>query len=187
MKQIARLGRVDTDDMEPCVYSLFQTDADDVAAVFGPPGSLAAGARALRDQLTGRQPRELELTRYAVGLLRLERRLNQRRDMVATIANGIEEARAKLDHFPMLHPNLLAHLADVYSRTISRLEPRIMVQGDSRYLQIPDNQNRIRALLLAGIRSAWLWRQVGGNRWRILFGRKQLIAAAGHYLRLSRH
>jgi high frequency lysogenization protein len=87
----------------------------------------------------------------------------------------------------MLHPNLLANLADIYSRTLSTLQPRIMVRGEPLYLNNPDNQNRIRTLLLAGIRAAWLWRQVGGSRWKILFGRNRLLATANEYLRTSRH
>jgi high frequency lysogenization protein len=107
--------------------------------------------------------------------------------MVASISSGIEDARAKLEHFSMLHPNLLAYLADLYSRTVSQLKPRVMVQGDPRFLENPDNQNRIRALLLAGIRAAWLWRQVGGSRWKILFGKKQLLTTARDYLRRAQH
>ena len=187
VQQVARQGRVDTDLMEPCVHSLFQTNADSVGEIFGTPGSLRPGVGELVGQLTGKQPRQMELTRYAIGLLKLERTLARHGEMIETISSGIEDARAKLEHFPMLHPNLLAHLADIYSRTVSRLQPRIMVQGDPRFLQIPDNQNRIRALLLAGIRSAWLWRQVGGSRWKILFARKRLLASAREYLRLSQH
>lgn len=187
VQQIARQGRVDTDLMEPCVYSLFQTNADCVYEIFGAPGSVGPGMKELLGQLTSKQPRQMELTRYAIGLLKLEQVLSGRSKMVETIARGIEDARAKLDYFPMLHPNLLAHLADIYSRTASQLQPRIMVQGDPRFLQIPDNQNRIRALLLAGVRSAWLWRQIGGSRWKILFGRGQLLAAARDYLRISQH
>lgn len=187
VRQIARQGSVDTVAMEPCIYSLFQTDADSVAEIFGAPGSLSAGARELVDQLTGGQRRELELTRYAISLLKLERVLSQRSAMVTTIADGIENARTKLELFPMLHPNLLAHLADVYSRTVSQLQPRVMVQGDPRYLEIPENQNRIRALLLSGIRAAWLWRQVGGSRWNILLGRKKLLSSAREYVRMSHH
>jgi high frequency lysogenization protein len=150
-------------------------------------GVLVAGARELIGQLTGAQTRDLELTRYLVTLLKLERVLTARKVMVGNISDGIEEARAKLDHFPMLHPNLLAHLADIYSRTVSQLQPRIMVRGEPVYLNNPDNQNRIRALLLAGIRAAWLWRQVGGSRWKILFGRQRLLDTARGYLKRSYH
>jgi len=187
VRQVARQGSVDTDAMGPCIYSLFQIDADGVSDIYGTSGSLIPGARELLGQLAGKKPRELELTRYAIGLLKLEGQLSRRRDMIDIISSGIEDARAKLEHFPMLHSNLLAHLADIYSRSVSRLQPRIMVQGDPRFLQIPDNQNRIRALLLAGIRSAWLWRQVGGSRWKILFERKRLLSAAREYLHLSQN
>jgi high frequency lysogenization protein len=187
VRRIATKGTVDTDLMEPCIYSLFQTDAASVPEVFGPPGVLVAGARELIGQLTGAQTRDLELTRYLVTLLKLERVLTARKVMVGNISDGIEEARAKLEHFPMLHPNLLAHLADIYSRTVSQLQPRIMVRGEPVYLNNPDNQNRIRALLLAGIRAAWLWRQVGGSRWRILFGRQRLLDTARDYLKRSYH
>ena len=173
--------------MEPCIHSLFQTDAGSTADIFGPPGALTPGIRELANQLSGKTPKDLEFTRYLLALLKLESVLNGRPDMIQQIAQGIEGARAKLVHFPMLHPNLLAHLADIYSQTVSQLQPRIMVKGEPNYLQNPDNQNRIRALLLAGIRAAWLWRQVGGSRWKIVFGRNKLLEAAQHYLRMSTH
>jgi high frequency lysogenization protein len=186
VRQVARQGTVDTDLMEPCIYSLFQTEAADVPAVFGPKG-VAPGARVLVGQLAGGEPRDLELTRYVVELLKRERMLASRQVIVGTIADGIEAARAKLDHFPLLHPNLLAHLADVYEQTVSRMEPRIMVRGEPLYLQNPDNQSRIRAMLLAGVRAAWLWRQVGGSRWQILLRRKRLLEAGRDYLRSQLH
>lgn len=187
VRSIATKGSVDTETMEPCILSLFQTDAETVPEIFGEARALVPGTRELVGQLSGKVPRDLELTRYLISLLKLERVLAGRKVLVASIAEGIEGARAKLDHFPMQHPNLLAHLADIYSRTVSQLQPRIMVRGEPNYLENPDNQNRVRALLLAGIRSAWLWRQVGGSRWKILFGRKQLIETANAYLRLTQH
>jgi high frequency lysogenization protein len=49
-----------------------------------------------------------------------------------------------------------------------------MVNGDEQYLSRTETVNKIRALLLAGIRSALLWRQCGGARWKFLFYRKKL-------------
>ena len=47
--RIAHSGSADTAAMEPCIYSLFQVDADTVAAVFGPPrGAGQRGAPAHR-------------------------------------------------------------------------------------------------------------------------------------------
>jgi len=58
-----------------------------------------------------------------------------------------------------------------------------MVRGAELYLQNPDNQNRIRALLLGGVRAAMLWRQVGGKRRHILFNQRQIAAEARAYLK----
>ena len=41
-----------------------------------------------------------------------------------------------------------------------------------------DNAAAIRALLLAGVRSALFWRQLGGRRWQLLFFRNRLSNTA---------
>ncbi len=180
--RIARTGSADTAAIEPCIYSLFQVDAEDVPAVFGPAGAVSNGARQIVAQLTGQPERDLELTRYAVSVLKLERSLSRRPDLLARIGRGIEAAQGKREHFALLHSNLIAYFGDLYSETLSQLEPRIMVRGDSLHLQNPDNQARIRALLLAAVRSAMLWRQVGGTRLQLLFGQKRLLQEARRYL-----
>jgi high frequency lysogenization protein len=180
--RIARTGSADTAAIEPCIYSLFQVDAPDVPSIYGEPGALANGARQIVAQLTGRPERDLEMTRYVISVIKLERVLSRRRDLLGRIGEGIEAAKAKREHFPLAHPNLIAHFAEVYGDTLSRLEPRIMVRGEPLHLKNPDNQNRIRALLLAAIRSAMLWRQVGGSRLSLLLGHKRLLADARHYL-----
>lgn len=178
VQQIARRGQVEVSTMEPLIYSLFQTKPETAEAVYGAASGVALGARELASQLAGRAKRNLELTRYAILLVQLERKLAGNRAMLEQIAEGIEAARGRLDHFPMLHPNILAQLAETYSATISRLQPRIIVHGEPLHLQNPENVNRIRALLLAGIRAARLWRQTGGSRWQVLLRRKRLVAQA---------
>jgi high frequency lysogenization protein len=186
VRQIARQGTVDTRIMEPCIYSLFQIDTPTVAAAFGPSGAVASGARQIVAQLTAGSksgpPRDQELLRYVVTLIKLERALSGRRDMLETIRAGIDAIAAARDDGPLLDPSLLASLAAIYSDTVSHLSPRIIVKGEPLHLKNPDNQNRIRSNLLAGIRAAMLWRQVGGRRWQILFGQRQLLESARGYL-----
>jgi len=45
-----------------------------------------------------------------------------------------------------------------------------------------DNLERIRALLLAGIRSIILWRQMGGTRLQLVFSQQELKQAADELL-----
>lgn len=183
--RIARHGSVDTEIMQPCIHSLFQVDAESVESVFGEPGALTNGARQLVAQLTGQPERNLEMTRYAIQVIKLERELARRPDLLDILAEGIIEAEAKRAHFDQLHPNLLAHFAELYSQTLSHLEPRILVHGDPQHLRDPDNQNRLRALLLAAVRSARLWRQVGGSRWQLLLRNRPILEDARRYL--ARH
>lgn len=178
VQQIARRGAAEASELEVLLYSLFQTDPDSVEAVFGQGGRLASGARVLVEQLEGGVRRNLELSRYVIQILKLERKLSADRTLLGHVRGGLDEARARLREAPLLDPELLAQLAELYSRTLSRLQPRIIVQGEARQLQNPANVHRIRALLLAGVRAAVLWRQCGGSTWQILLGRRRLLAQA---------
>ncbi|WP_425331378.1 DUF489 family protein [Proteus mirabilis] len=80
------------------------------------------------------------------------------------------------------HPDVLASLGSLYADTISHLKPRVMVQGNPHYLGQAGVVAEIRALLLAAVRSAVLWRQLGGSYWDFLFGRKAMIEAVDRQL-----
>ena len=74
-------------------------------------------------------------------------------------------------------------LGTLYADTISQLRPRIMVQGNPHYLGQAGVVSEIRALLLAAVRSALLWRQVGGSQWQFLLGRRAMLEAVQRQLR----
>lgn len=178
--QIARSGMADSAAMESSVYSLFQTHPDSVEAVFNGISGISTGAQLILNQIKYKssQTHDMDITRYVMTLLHLERKLAKKPAMLDTIGAGIQRAAERLEHFPMLHGNILAQLAELYAETISTLQPRIMIHGEPLHLQNPENVNKIRTLLLAGIRSAMLWQQCGGSRLQILFGRRRLEANA---------
>ena len=183
VRQIAWNGRPDPDAFETSISSILALDAADVDGVYGGLDKLKLGLETLQTQLAGeQQQRNIELTRYAISLLYLERRLAKRPKMEATIREGITGAQQQLEFFGKTHDNIIARLADTYQQTISQIGPRIIVQGDQSHLSNSDNAARIRALLLAGIRAAVLWRQAGGTRWRLLFQRRKLLHEASSLL-----
>ena len=53
-----------------------------------------------------------------------------------------------------------------------------VTSGEQTYLRNNDNAAKIRALLLAGIRAAVLWQQLGGSRWTLFWSRRRYIATA---------
>lgn len=173
----ARRGTADPTAFEVSIRSLFARDPDTTLDVYGDLTGLRLGLQVLILQLSG-QEREVEITRYVLTLLHLERKLHKRRDLLNTISEGLQQAEHRLQHFPLTHDNILAGLAELYSNTVSTLPPRIMVNGEQGHLQHAEVQARVRALLLAGMRSAVLWRQNGGNRLVLLLRRKAILEEA---------
>ena len=173
VRNIARRGQANADDAATCLASLLQIDATSSAAIYGGVARLRTGLRLLEQQVD--HPRDMELTRYAAALLSLERKLARRPELLAVIRAGIEDVIRNLPHFPVDHGNTIARFADLYLNSLSTLTPRIMVSGEPVHLNNPDNANRIRALLLAGVRAAILWRQSGGSRLTLLLRRNPLL------------
>jgi len=52
------------------------------------------------------------------------------------------------------------------------------VRRSGERLPNDDNAAKIRALLLAGIRAAVLWQQLGGSRWKLFWSRRKYVATA---------
>jgi high frequency lysogenization protein len=173
--QVGRQGHCDRAAASASLYSLLQVDADNVEAVYGGLERLEPGLQALKRELTAKITRNPRIAQYVIQLIHLEGKLRGAPDHLDTIGKGIAEVQGRLEHFPHDHANNVARFADIYVNTVSTLAPRVMVKGESLHLNNPDNANLIRALLLAGIRSAMLWRQCGGRRWQILFGRNKIL------------
>lgn len=173
VRDIAHTGQMDWHDFETCLTSLFKLDAASSEDVYGGIVSLKTGLRLVSAQL--RNPSDMVITRYVITLLTLERKLAKRPELLQKIREGIESTAVKLQYFPLTHENIIANLADLYSATISTLSPRVIVNGEHVHLTNPENANRIRALLLAGLRSAVLWRQNGGGRLTLLLRRQSLL------------
>ncbi|MNG93338.1 High frequency lysogenization protein HflD [compost metagenome] len=138
--------------------------------------NLRDGYRALVGALE-RDPSSLqrEPLRYALSMLGLERQLNKRGDLLDTIGNRLPQIQSQAEHFGLVHENVIASSGALYQDTLSTLRQRIQVHGDMRFLQQASNASKIRALLLAGIRAARLWRQLGGHRWQLVFSRRKLL------------
>lgn len=174
--QLATSGQSESQSMAASLGSLLKIDADSVLDVYGDLGSIKQGLLQLDQQLSNKAFSSPEQVRYAGQLVHLQKQLANRPEMQKTIYDGMIRAQAQAEHFGILHENVLANFADIYHQTISTLQPRIMVIGDQQYLSSPLTVNKIRSVLLAGIRSAQLWRQCGGSRWKLIFTRGKLQA-----------
>lgn len=176
VQQLANKGSADFSAMEASIGSVLKIDSDSVIDVYGSLAGLKLGLKELDIQMTGYKITNPEQARYSASLVFLENQLSERKDLLKSIGIGISAAQVQSEHFGLLHENVFANLGELYQSTVSTLQPRIMVNGDPSLLARADIANKIRACLLAGIRSAILWRQCGGTRWKFLFYRKKIQA-----------
>lgn len=175
--RIAKTGQISEADLGCMLGSLMVTDPRETIDVFGGNDlGLHDGYRALASALE-REPSSLqrEPLRYALSMLGLERQLGKRDEMLAVIGKRLPQIQNQVEHFGIAHENVIAASGALYQDTLSTLRQRIQVQGDMRHLQQPSNASKIRALLLAGIRCARLWRQLGGHRWQLVISRRKLL------------
>ncbi|WP_372738747.1 high frequency lysogenization protein HflD [Neptunomonas sp.] len=189
--QIANRGMVAQNSLETSIYSLFVTNPKITEDIFGGvhdlPFNLSTGLKALNDVVEKKKDAKgNNVTNYVLSMIMLEQKLSKNQEMLNTMGKRIDEIKEKARYFnpedenaldnpsSFTHSNVIANVASLYQDTISSFSFRIQVGGDPRHLQNAENAARIRALLLAGIRAAMLWRQVGGKRWHLLFFRSRL-------------
>jgi high frequency lysogenization protein len=177
VRQAARENRVDNNAFQASISSVLKLDASSVVAVYGGLCGVELGLYSLCHQFEhNTKDKDWELMRYVLEMIYLEGRLKRNSTMRDTIASGIRAAQES--GYPATHPNTIARLADIYSRTFGTLSHRIQVHGEPTYLHDSNNVNRIRALLLCGIRSAVLWRQSGGGALRFILQRRKILRTA---------
>ncbi len=175
--KLARTGTIAETPLSCMLNSLLERNPADTGAVYGNDfTALRDGMRALASALE-RDPNALQRQplRYSLNLLQLERMLAKRDDMLEVMGRRLEQIEKQVGHFGLVNDNVIAACASLYQDTLSTFSLRIQVQGDMRHLQVAQNADKVRALLLCGIRSARLWHQVGGRRWHLVFYRAKLL------------
>lgn len=188
---LAWRGHCDPVALDASLASILVLDTDDPAAIFGAsprhlrPG-LAAVEQTFFQPLRHPHPRQGEIVRYALALMFLERKLARSPLLLAALRRRLEAAVAQRAHFPSPHdPALVRNLAALYVDTFGGLRFRIHVKGDRRHLHSSGIPEQIRAVLLAGVRAAWLWHRLGGRRWQLVFGRARVLGEIRQIIRDS--
>ncbi len=176
VKQIANTGLANSAHIESSIETLFRFDANTVEGVYGSVAGVNHGVKVLHKHLSDKSNKDIEITKYVISLIMLERKLASNSAMLEEIDKKLKTIESQFDFFSLNHENTFAKIGQLYKDTISTLGPKIIVSGEQPHLSNERNANKVRALLLAGIRSAVLWKQCGGSRWQFLFGRKAYIA-----------
>jgi len=187
VQQTAEGQRRDAAATAVSISSVLNTDPGTAIDVFGDSRALIPGLETVIGQMgDDSNQRDMALTGYVITLMHLERKLARQPDLMKKLGSGVDRIKEEIESVEESDSGIVAALADLYKETVSTIQPRIMVKGDENVLRNADSKKMIRALLLAGMRAAVLWRQCGGNRIRLIFQRKQLLDSCRELLAEAR-
>ena len=180
VRQMATSGNCSQQAARASLASVFTFEPESTADVYGGLDGVRMGLRVLIELFSARQRQDnLQSLNYALGLTKLGLQVGRDRSRQQELGREIElVAPAWRDSEDTLDESVISQLADVYQRHISSLPFRLSISGQPEYLKQGEKVAFIRALLLAGIRSAFLWRQVGGRQWRLVFQRRKMLREA---------
>lgn len=173
---LAEKGQWAEENFAVLLPSLARMNCETVRDYYDCPERLAKGRDDLLHYFSHTQPdRRLA---YVLQMMRVARRLQGNGELLNVLLKGLQETREYIPHFGMLHENIFARYSAIYQDSASKAAKRIQVFGQANYLRQMEVVNRVRTLLLCGVRAAALWQANGGSRWQLMFGRGGIIALA---------
>ena len=177
IKKIAWQGRINNKFIEPLIYSVYQTTSNEIEDIYINLKSLNTGLDFLRKQFVGDVfSRDAEVDRYFEAINVLVKNMNKNSEIFSNLRGELSSHKENVTE-----DNLHEHaefLSNLYLKTISKINPRIIVNGDNIHLTDNKNASMIRALLLSAIRSFILWQQSGGTKFRIFLFKKKMAEIA---------
>ena len=180
----AKTGSWPTPFVEASIHSLFCFEPDAVDAVFGTPQGIRLGLEQLSACLSLSQDESATQTlRYTLAMLQLEKRFAKRDDLQSIVHARLKHAAYGADNFSSSINTLTSGIAAIYQDTLSTLPYRIKITGSAQHLNSPQVADLVRSLLLCGVRAAFLWRQLGGSRFKLMLNRGDIRDTAARLAR----
>jgi high frequency lysogenization protein len=172
---IANRGQCPSEIFEPCFNSLFQFEASSGREIFGNLGNINFGLQEALNFLTGNRTQQTAtIPYYLFSALKLSDQIIRNASVRDEITKELQLIDEQTQSFELPLSNCISKVGGLYQKLISPLSPRIIVKGKPEYLTNENNAAKVRVLILCVIRSAVLWKQSGGSKWRILFFRNKL-------------
>ncbi len=183
IEQLATGGKLNQAAFDCSFDSLFTFDAPTAMDVFGNLSGLTRGLKVLSLYLSDENHDSgKNLAYYVLSMLKLSSRLKRDEKLATSIQRKLQKVETQFKDFELSRHSIVSQIDGVYQSTISTVKPQVIVQGEQAYLTNPDTAGKIRTLLLAGIRAAVLWHQLGGSKWKLVFWRKKYALSANQLL-----
>ena len=175
----AKTGTWPTPFVEASVHSLFCFDPDEVEEVFGTIQGVRLGLEQLSTCLRlSQDPAAADTLRYMLAILQLEKRFARRDDLLSIVHSRLKHTAYKAENFSSDINSLSSNISSIYQDTLSGLPYRIKVTGSAQHLNNPRVADLVRTVLLCGVRAAFLWRQLGGSRLKLMLSRGSIASTA---------
>ena len=175
----AKTGSWPTPFVEASIHSLFCFEPDEVEEVFGTIQGVRLGLEQLSTCLrVSQDPSAADTLRYMLAILQLEKRFARRDDLLQIVHSRLKHTAYKAENFSSNINDLSSNISSTYQDTLSNLPYRIKVTGSAQHLNNPRVADLVRSLLLCGVRAAFLWRQLGGSRFKLMMSRGAIRATA---------
>jgi high frequency lysogenization protein len=138
----------------------------------------------LRKQLVGDIfTRSQETRRYFASLIELSKKLQSDSEVSSQIQESLNQLNDSYKNMELTTDDLVSELSNIYTKTLSKFEPRIVVNGENTHLTVPLQASRIRTALFAGLRSVLLWQQSGGSKLKMFIFQSRIAKKIDEYLK----
>jgi high frequency lysogenization protein len=178
MRELTQTGKTHPQAFEASMESIFKLNVQTVSAVFGGLEGVKLGLEKIVHAFDTTQSTDRLQSRYLLSLIHLQKKLSRSPAVLAQLIKRLEKTQTQVNYFSLTHPTVIANLADIYLHTMQTFKFRILIIGNPRVLHVKENLAKIQAIMLAGVRAAVLWRQMGGSRLQLLFARAKIKATA---------
>jgi high frequency lysogenization protein len=179
--ELASEGKTPDKYLDPLVNAVLVLDANEVQEIFPKIDELEMGIVELGQmfKLKSNSPRQKLINSYAMRVIYLETLLSKNKVVQQKLTTELNALKAQENYLRTYEDEdkLLSKLNDIYINTIGQFSYRIQIMGSKDHLQKDEVSNRIRALLLAGVRACHLWRHYGGTKWNLLINFMQYSKA----------
>ena len=181
VSNVAWKGEYNEEDFLPLINSILQIDSTIVKDIYIDIDNIKSGFIYLKKQIIGDIfTRSSETRRYIESLKILSNHLMGNQKTVTLMQNLLKELKENTDN--LTTDEKAEKLSGVYQKTLSKFEPRIIVNGENKYLTDPIQASRIRTALFAGVRATLLWEQLGGSKWKLFLFKSSFSKTIDSYI-----
>ena len=181
VSNLAWRGEYKNQDFDALINCIIDTKSASIENIFISKDCLSIGFKHLKKQIIDDIfTRSSETRRYIASLNKLSDTLMSDNSCINKIQLLLKSFNEKSKSMTIDEKTI--ELSNIYQQTLSKFEPRIVVNGENKFLTDENHSSRIRTALFAGVRSVILWRQLGGSKLKLLFLKGQFSKQIDNYL-----